>query len=90
MKIKTRFVCFYKCSFVLRVCAVIFELDKISISNFGKFEFWSMTLKIERVLEKTNKILSKKNGQKGQEFSKEKGPQPMQKFLHEEKIHFFV
>ena len=26
----------------------------------------------------------------GHEFSKLKGPQPMQNFLHEEKIHFFV
>ena len=54
------FVRFFKCSFVLRVGAVIFELDEVSISNFGKFQFLSMTLKIERVFEKTNKILSQK------------------------------
>ena len=60
MKIKTWFVCFFKCSFVLRVGAVIFELDKVSMSNSVKFEFLSMTLEIERVFEKTNKILSQK------------------------------
>ena len=60
MKIKTWFVRFFKCSFVLRVGAVIFELDKVSMSNFVKFEFRSMTLKIERVFEKTNIILSQK------------------------------
>ena len=60
MKIKTWFVRFFKCSFVLRVGAVIFELDKVSMSNFVKFEFRSMTLKIEGVFEKANKILSQK------------------------------
>ena len=60
MKIKTGFVHFFKCSFVLRVGVVIFELNKVSMSNFVKFEFWSMTLKIKRVLEKTNIILSQK------------------------------
>ena len=60
MKIKTLFVCFFKCSFLKRVCAVIFELDEVSTSNFVKFRFQRMTLKIERVFEKTNKILSKK------------------------------
>ena len=60
MKIKTWFVRFFKCSFVLRVGALIFELDKVSMSNFVKFEFRSMTLKIERVFEKTNIILIKK------------------------------
>ena len=59
MKIKTWFVHFIKCSFVFRVGAVLFELDKVKISNFVKFKFLSMTLKIERVFEKTNKILSK-------------------------------
>ena len=51
---------FFKCSFVLRVGAVIFELDKVSMSNFVMFKFWSMTLKIEGVFEKMNKIFSKK------------------------------
>ena len=72
MKTKTWFVCFFKCSFVLRVGAVIFDHDEVS--NFVKFKFLSMTLKIERVFEKNNKSLS----QKGHEFSKYKGPQPMQ------------
>ena len=60
MKIKTWFVCFFKCSFVLRVGAVIFELNKVSMSNFVKFDFLGKTLKIERVFEKTNIILSQK------------------------------
>ena len=60
MKTKKWFVCFFKCSFVLRVGAVIFELDKVSISKSVKFKFLSMTLKIERVIEKTNTILSQK------------------------------
>ena len=60
MKIKTLFVRFFKCSFVLRVGAVIFELDKVSMSNFVKFEFLGKTLKIERIFEKTNIILSQK------------------------------
>ena len=60
MKIKTWFVRFFKCSFVLRVGALIFELNKVSISNFVKFEFLGMTWKIERVFEKTNIILSQK------------------------------
>ena len=54
MKIKTWFVCFFKCLFVLRVGAVIFVLDKVSMSNFVKFKFLSVILKIERVFEKTN------------------------------------
>ena len=60
MKIKTLLVCFFKCSFTKRVWAVIFELDDISISNFAKFQFQSMTLKIERVFEKRKKKLSHK------------------------------
>ena len=58
--VKTWFVRFFKCLFVLRVGAVIFELDKVSMSNFVKFEFRMMTLKIEGVFEKKNKILSQK------------------------------
>ena len=41
-------------------------------------------LEIERVFEKKNIILS----QNGHEFSESKGSQPMQNFLHGEKIHF--
>ena len=33
------FVYFFKCSSVLRVGAVIFELDEASISSFVEFEF---------------------------------------------------
>ena len=50
MRIKSWFVRLFKCSFVLRVGAVIFELDKVNMSNFVKFEFRSMTLKIEGVI----------------------------------------
>ena len=60
MKIKTWFVRFFKCSFVLRVGAVIFKLAKVSMSNFVKFKFQSMTLEIEGEFEKTNKILCQK------------------------------
>ena len=70
MKTKTWFVCFFKCSFVLAVGAVIFEHDKVSMSNFLKFEFLSMTLKIERVFKNTNTILSQKLAKKGLKFSK--------------------
>ena len=58
MKIKTLLVYFF--TFLKRVCAVIFELDEVSISNFVKFPCQRMTLKIERVFEKTNQIFSKK------------------------------
>ena len=58
-------------------------------SNFDKFKFLSMTLKIERVFEKNKQYVESKTGQKGYEFSNQIGPQPMQNFLHEEKIHFF-
>ena len=72
MKIKTWFVCFFKCSLVLRDGAVIFELNKVSMSNFVKFEFRIMTLKIERVFEKNKLNFASKTGQKGHEFSKDK------------------
>ena len=51
---------YIKCSFIKRVWAVIFELGEVSISNFVKFRFWRMTLKIDRVFEKINNILSQK------------------------------
>ena len=70
MKIKTCFVRFFKCSFVLRVGAVIIELDKVSMSNFVKFEFLGMTLKIERVFEKNKHNFESKTVQTGHEFSK--------------------
>ena len=58
MKIKTGVCSIFKCSFALRVGAVIFELDEVSMSNFVMFKFLSMTSKIEGVLEKMNKIVS--------------------------------
>ena len=90
MKIKTLFVCFFKCSFLKRVCAVIFELDEVSTSNFVKFPLQRMTLKVERVFEKNKQNIESKTGQNGHELRNQKGPQPMQNFLHEEKIPFFV
>ena len=44
----------------MRVGAVIFELGKVSMSNFVKFEFLSMTLKIEKLLKKIKKKLKLK------------------------------
>ena len=49
---------------------VIFELDKVSMSNFVRFEFLGMTLKIERVFEKNELNFPTKTGQMGHEFRK--------------------
>ena len=58
-------ICFSQCSFVLRVGAVIFDIDEVSMSNFVKYEFLSMTLTIERVFEKRRKnIVSQKLGKR--------------------------
>ena len=70
MKIKTWFVCFFKYLFVLRVGAGIFELVKVSMSTFVKFEFLGMTSKIERVFEKNEHIFESKTVQMGHEFIK--------------------
>ena len=59
------------------------------MSNFVKFELRSMTLKIERVFEKTNNFESK-TGQKGHKFSKEKGLQPMQKYFFIRLNHYIL
>ena len=56
MKIKHGLIVFFKLSFVLRVGAVIFELEKVSMSNFVKFELRSMTLKIGGVFEEQTKF----------------------------------
>ena len=74
MKIKTWFVRFFKCSFVLRVGAAIFELDKVSMSNFLKFKFWSLTLKIDGAFEKTNTILSQKLAKRAMNLVSKKTP----------------
>ena len=55
MKIKTLFVCFFKCSFLKRGCAVIFELNDVSTSNFVKFQCQLITL---NYLEKTKQNIS--------------------------------
>ena len=60
MKTKTMVCSFFKCSLVLRVCTVIFEHDKVSMSKFVKFEFLSMTLQIERVLKKMSQKQAKR------------------------------
>ena len=49
-----------------------------------------MTLKIERVFEKNKQNCESKTGQKGHEFSNQKGPQQMQKFLHVISILFYT
>ena len=49
-----------------------------------------MILKIEGVFEKKNNIFSKKTGQKGYEYTYQKGPQQMQNFLNEEEVKFFL
>ena len=63
---------FFKCSFVLRVGAVIFELNKVRMSNFVKFEFWSRTMKIKRVFEKTNKNFGQKLAKRAMNLVSEK------------------
>ena len=40
MKIKTLFVVFFKCSQIKMVWSVIFELDEVSVSNFGVIFFY--------------------------------------------------
>ena len=72
----------------MRVSSVLFELDEVCISNFVKFRFQRMTLKIERVFERKKQHFESKIGQKGYEFSYQKGSQQMQNFLHEEKVNF--
>ena len=51
---------FFKLSFIERVGAFIFELDGGKIYNIVKFEFKSMSCKIERAFEKRTKIWAKK------------------------------
>ena len=89
MKIKTWFVLFFKCSFVLTVGAVIFELDKVSMFNFVKFKFLSMTLKIYRVFEKTNIILSKKLAKMAMNFVSKKDHNQC-KISYMRKKYFFL
>ena len=81
MMIRTLRVYFFECSFIKKVWSVIYELDEVSISNFVKFQFQRMTLKIERVFEEEKNTLSKKTGQNGYEFSYQKGPHQMQNIL---------
>ena len=83
MKMKTVCAYFFKCSFIKRVASVIFEFNEVSISNWLYFQFQRMTLKSERVFERKKKHFISKTGQKGYEFSYQKGPQQMKNFLHE-------
>ena len=55
---KTLYGYFFKCSFIKRVWSVIFKLNEVTLSNFVKFRFQRMTLKIERVFEEINNISS--------------------------------
>ena len=86
MKIKTLFVCFFKCSFIKRVWSVIFELDEVSTSNFVSaydLENWESIWKNKQNIES-------KTGQNGHELSNQKGPQPMLNFFTWGKNTFFV
>ena len=56
IKIKTWFVCFFKCSLNFRAHALPSELSQVSISNFLMFQLQSMSSKIERAFEKMNII----------------------------------
>ena len=49
-----------------------FKLDKVSMLNFVKFEFLSMTLKIERVFEEKKLNFESKTGQTSPEFNNKK------------------
>ena len=84
------FVRFFKCSFVLRVGAVIFELNEVSMSNFVKFKFLSMTLKIERVFEKTNTILSQKLAKRAMNLVTKKDHKKCKISYMRKKYIFFV
>ena len=88
--IKTWFVRFFKCSFVLRVGAVIFEIEKVSISNFVKLEFRNMNLKIEGVFKKTNKILSQKPAKRAMNLVSKKDHHKCKILYMKRKIHFYV
>ena len=64
MKIKTWFLCFFKCSLNFRAHDLQSELSKVNISNFVKFRLQSMTSKIERAFEKTNIIFHQNRAKK--------------------------
>ena len=51
---------FFKCSLNFRVHAVQSELTKVSIANFVKFRFQSMSSTIEQAFEKITKCSPKK------------------------------
>ena len=90
MKIKTWYVRFFKCSFVLRVGAVIVELDKVSMSNFVKFVLRSMTLKIKGVFEKMKKILSQKLAKRARNLASKRDHNQYKISYMRNKMQFFV
>ena len=90
MKIKTWFVQFFKFSFVWRVGAIIFELDKVTMSNFVKFKFLSMTLKIKRVFEKTYTILSQKMAKRDMNLVSKKDQNQCKIYYIRKKKTFFL
>ena len=47
---------FFRCSFNFRVHVLQLELNKVSISNFVKFQLESIGFKIARAIEKMTKI----------------------------------
>ena len=50
------FVCVFKCSLNFQAHALQLELNKVGYTNFAKFRLQSMSSKIERAFEKTNKL----------------------------------
>ena len=50
---------FFKCSLNFRAIALQSELNKVSTSNFVKFQLQSMSSKIERAFKKTTKFFNK-------------------------------
>ena len=65
MKTKTYFVVFFKCLLNFRADTLQLELNKVSISNFVKFQLQRMSFKIERAFEKTTKKFHKNQAKKG-------------------------
>ena len=64
MKIKTWNVCFFKCSLNFRAHALQSELNKVSISNFSKFQLQSNSSNIEQAFEKNNIIFHQNRAKK--------------------------
>ena len=64
IKIKTWFVCFFKCLLNFRAHALQSELSKFSIFNFVEFRLQSMSSKIEIAFKKPNIIFNQNRAKK--------------------------